>query len=124
MYDNFINVLIILQSNMRCNGGHFNTKIDKIETLQNYFRALHCPIRWVIIGIIGHGKKGTNAIFEGLTERGETLAKSSLYYHLSELRSAGIIEVADYKEEGGGAPEKLWSLKTTEIKIDLLEDLS
>ncbi|MBD3204976.1 ArsR family transcriptional regulator [Candidatus Bathyarchaeota archaeon] len=108
---------------MYCKSGQFNTKIDKIETLQNYFKALHCPIRWVIISIIGHGKKGTNEIYEGVTERGETLAKSSLYYHLSELRSAGIIEVADYKEEVGGAPEKLWSLKTTEIRINLLEDL-
>jgi hypothetical protein len=26
-----------------------------------------------------------------------------------------------YKEEGGGAPEKIWKLKTREIKIDLLD---
>jgi DNA-binding transcriptional ArsR family regulator len=95
---------------MCCKGGQFNTKINKIETLQKYFKALHCPIRWVIISIIGHGKKGTNEIYEGLTERGETLAKSSLYYHLSELRSAGIIEVADYKEEGGVELERSYGV--------------
>jgi DNA-binding transcriptional ArsR family regulator len=97
--------------------------MDKIQTLQRYFKALHCPLRWDIIAIIGHGEKGTNDIYKELHERGESLAKSSLYYHLSELRSADIIEVADYKEEGGGAPEKLWGLKTTEITLDLLEDL-
>jgi DNA-binding transcriptional ArsR family regulator len=107
---------------MRCNFGD-STKGSKIETLKNYFKALHCPIRWEIIGIIGEEQKGTNEIYEELSERGESLARSSLYYHLSELRSAGIIEVANYREEGGGAPEKVWSLKTKEINIDLLEDL-
>ena len=62
-------------------------------------------------------------IYEELANRGETLAKSSLYYHLGELRTGGIIEVSGYREEGGGAPEKLWKLKTTEIHVDLLDDL-
>jgi DNA-binding transcriptional ArsR family regulator len=109
---------------MCCNGGSLNSKVNKIQTLQNYFKALHCPIRWDIIAIIGHESKGTNEIYDGLINRGETLAKSSLYYHLSELRSGGIIEVSGYREEGGGAPEKMWCLKTTQINIDLLEDLS
>jgi len=56
-----------------------------------------------------------------LRKEGEGLARSSLYYHLSELEEAGIIEMARYREEGGGAPEKVWKLKTREIKIDLLE---
>jgi DNA-binding transcriptional ArsR family regulator len=97
---------------------------DKIKQLQNYFKTLHCPIRWDIIAIIGHESKGTNEIYDELSKRGETLAKSSLYYHLGELRSAGIIMVSDYHEEGGGAPEKMWKLKTTEIHIDLLEDFT
>jgi hypothetical protein len=28
--------------------------------------------------------------------------------------------MARYREVGGGAPEKMWKLKTREIKIDLL----
>jgi DNA-binding transcriptional ArsR family regulator len=107
---------------MCCNGGHCNSDLDKIQVLQTYFKALHCPIRWDIIAIIGHESKGTNEIYEELSRRGESLARSSLYYHLGELRTAGIIEVSDYREEGGGAPEKVWKLKTTEIHIDLLED--
>ena len=90
---------------------------------QKYFRALHCPIRWKIIGIIGEGEKGSGEIFDELKRVGEDLARSSLYYHLSELEKAGIIELAEYREMGGGAPEKVWRLKTTEIKINLLEDL-
>lgn len=107
---------------MCCNGGHCNNGADKIQLLQSYFKTLHCPIRWDIIAIIGHGSKGTNEIYDELIKRGENLARSSLYYHLSELRNGGIIEVSGYREEGGGAPEKLWRLKTTKIEIDLIED--
>lgn len=107
---------------MCCDGG-CNPGNDKIQTLQRYFKALHCPIRWDIIAIIGHESKGTNEIYEELAERGETLARSSLYYHLGELREGGIIEASGYREEGGGAPEKLWRLKITEIHVDLLDDL-
>ena len=56
-----------------------------------------------------------------MIRRGENLTKSGLYYHLSELKDAGIIEVAEYIEEGGGAPEKVWKLKTKKIVIDLIE---
>ena len=90
---------------------------------QRYFRALHCPARWKIIRIIGEEEKGTGKILSELKEGGETLARSSLYYHLSELEKADIIELARYKEEGGGAPEKVWRLKTKEIKINLLQDI-
>ena len=48
------------------------------------------------------------------------MGKSGLYYHLSELKSAGIIEVAGYVEEGGGAPEKVWKLRMKRIVIDLV----
>ena len=88
-----------------------------------YFRALHCPTRWAIIRIIGEGKKGSGEILEGLAEAGEGLARSSLYYHLSELEEAGIIEMTGYREVGGGAPEKIWKVKTREIRVNLLEDI-
>jgi DNA-binding transcriptional ArsR family regulator len=90
---------------------------------QKYFRALHCPSRWVIIRIIGDETKSTNEIFEGLREAGEALSRSGLYYHLSELEEAGIVEMAEYREVGGGAPEKAWRLKTKEIRFNLLKDL-
>ncbi len=90
--------------------------------LKRYVRALHCTIRWTIIQFIGKGKKGTKEIYDYLIEKGENLTSSGLYYHLSELKNADIIEVADYKEEGGGAPEKVWKLKTKKIVIDLLDE--
>ncbi len=108
---------------MCCNGGHCASGKDKLKLLQSYFKTLHCPIRWDIIAIIGHESKGTNEIYDDLLKRGETLARSSLYYHLSELRNGGIIEVSGYHEEGGGAPEKQWKLKTTEIHVNLLDDI-
>jgi DNA-binding transcriptional ArsR family regulator len=83
---------------------------------------LHCPTRWEIIRIIGEEEKGSGEILDGLKAAGESLARSSLYYHLSELENAGIIEMARYRELGGGAPEKVWKLKTREIRVDLLED--
>jgi ArsR family transcriptional regulator, cadmium/lead-responsive transcriptional repressor len=103
----------------RCGG--YNAK--EHSKFHKYFRALHCPTRWTIIRLIGDGSKSTNEIFEGLEKTGESLSKSGLYYHLSEMQQAGIIELAEYLEIGGGAPEKVWKLKTKEIKINLLTDL-
>lgn len=97
--------------------------MKKFSKFQKCFRALHCPTRWTIIRSIGEETKSTNEIFEGLKETGESLSKSGLYYHLSEMEEAGIIELAEYREVGGGAPEKVWRLKTKEIKINLLTDL-
>jgi DNA-binding transcriptional ArsR family regulator len=88
-----------------------------------YFKALHCPTRWIIIRFLGTSARSTNEIFEGLKEAGETVSRSGLYYHLSELEEAGIIELAEYREIGGGAPEKVWRLKTKEIRVNLLTDL-
>jgi DNA-binding transcriptional ArsR family regulator len=102
---------------LRCRG------INQARRFQRYFRALHCPTRWNIIRILGNEEKTTGEVLAGLQEKEVGLAKSSIYYHLSELADAGIIELAGYREEGGGAPEKVWRLKTTEIKINLLEDL-
>jgi len=76
----------------------------------------------MIIRFIGDGKKGTKEIYDYLVENGENLTSSGLYYHLSELKNAGIIEVVEYKEEGGGAPEKIWKLKKKTIVIDLLSE--
>ena len=39
------------------------------------------------------------------------------------MEKAGIIKLAEYREVGGGAPEKVWKLKEQEIKINLLTDL-
>jgi ArsR family transcriptional regulator, cadmium/lead-responsive transcriptional repressor len=78
---------------------------------QMYFRALHCPTRWIIIRLIGDSTKSTNEIFEGLQKTREGISKSGLYYHLSEMEKAEIIELAEYREVGGGAPEKVWKLK-------------
>jgi DNA-binding transcriptional ArsR family regulator len=104
--------------NNRCNGHN----IKELNKLQEYVRALHCPIRWTIIRLIGNEAKSTREIFDSLTETGDRLSKSGLYYHLSELEEAGIIELAEYREAGGGAPEKVWKLKTKEIKVNLLTE--
>lgn len=104
-------------------GGYGGCDLREFGKLQNYFKALHCPTRWIIIRLIGDEAKSTDEIFEGLKEAGEGLSRSGLYYHLSELEKAGIIELAEYREMGGGAPEKIWRLKTKEIKINLLSDL-
>ena len=87
---------------------------------RNCLRALRFRTRWMIIEYIGNGKKSTEEIYNYLLKKGEELTKSGLYYHLSELKSAGIIEVAEYIERGG-APEKIWRLKTKKIVINLLE---
>lgn len=98
--------------------------LKEFGIFQKYFRALHCPTRWMIIRFIGEKAKSTGEIFEGLKEAGGGLSRSCLYYHLSELEKAGIIKLAEYREVGGGAPQKVWRLKTKEIKIDLLTDMS
>jgi DNA-binding transcriptional ArsR family regulator len=100
----------------RCSG--YDSK--EFNRFHKYFKALHCPTRWTIIRLIGNEAKSTGEIFDGLTETGEGLSRSGLYYHLSELEKAGIIELAEYREVGGGAPEKVWRLKTKEIKVNLI----
>ncbi len=47
------------------------------------------------------------------------LKKPSLYYHLRELESVGIIK-ADYKpSETKRAPEKVWKLNMEKLTINL-----
>lgn len=106
-----------------CGDGCEGCYPQESSRFQKYFRALHCPTRWMIIRLIGDEAKSTNEIFEGLKEASEGLSKSGLYYHLSELEEAAIIELAGYREVGGGAPEKVWRLKIKEIRINLLMDL-
>ena len=95
---------------------------ERLKLIQRYIQALHCPTRWEIIDAIGSGEKSTKEIYEELKlgEAGMTFA--GLYYHLSALKHAGIIELASYREVKGGSPEKVWKLKTTRIIIDLLEE--
>jgi len=93
----------------------------RVQEIWKCISALHCPTRWVIIEFIGEDSKSTKEIYDFLVERGVKLAPSGLYYHLSELNRADIIEVSEYREKGGGAPEKAWKLKTRQIVIDLLE---
>ena len=89
--------------------------------IRKYGKALRFRTRWTIIEYIGNGKKSTTEIYNHLIKKGEELTKPGFYYHLSELKNADIIEVAEYMEEGGGAPEKIWRLKTKQIIIDLLK---
>ena len=88
---------------------------------KRYIHALHCPTRWKIIYFIGNGKKSTTEIHQFLSKSGEKITRSGLYFHLTELKKADIIDVTEYREEGGGAPEKVWKLKTKEITISLVE---
>ncbi|MHA1713015.1 MAG: helix-turn-helix domain-containing protein [Candidatus Ranarchaeia archaeon] len=106
-----------------CGAGRNGCDLKEFSKFVKYFKALHCPTRWMIIRLLGDDAKSSNELFEGLKEAGEGLSKSGLYYHLSELEEADIIKLARYREVGGGAPEKVWRLKTKEIRIDLLTDL-
>jgi len=92
-----------------------------LRRIQRYIRALHCPTRWAIIRCIGDGERSAKEIYEELSSHGE-ISMPGLYYHLSALRQAGIIEVAGYRESGGGIPEKVWRLRTRRIVIDLLDE--
>ena len=105
-----------------CGKGCNGCGVKEFSKFQRYFRALHCPTRWTIIRLIGEETRSTSEIFEGLSKSGERLSKSGLYYHLSEIEEANIIELAEYREVGGGAPEKVWKLKTKEIKVNLLAE--
>lgn len=92
----------------------------RIQKLQGLAKALHCPTRWDIIDIIGTETAKTKEIKKGLKEKGYDITQSGLYYHLSELREAGIIEVDEFLEEGKGAPEKVWKLAKKKIEIELV----
>jgi len=88
--------------------------------IRKFGKALRFRTRWTIIEYIGEGQKSTKEIYSHLIKKGEKLTKPGFYYHLSELKNADIIMVAEYVDEGGGAPEKIWKLKNKRIVIDLL----
>ncbi|ASJ08720.1 DNA-binding protein [Thermococcus siculi] len=94
-------------------------EMGNLKSLMMILKPLMAEPKRSIIKILSDGVKGTNEIYQGLQERGLDLPRSTLYYHLSALEDAGIIEMAGYREEGGGAPEKLWKLKVRKIGIDL-----
>ncbi len=73
-----------------------------------------------IIRILSEGVKGTNEIHKYLQKEGFDIPRSTLYYYLTSIAEMGIIEMAGYREKGGGAPEKLWKLKTRKIGMDLV----
>jgi len=91
-----------------------------LKTLMMILKPLLAEPKRSIIRILSEGVKGTNEIYQALLEKGLAMPRSTLYYHLSTLEDAGIIEMAGYREEGGGAPEKLWKLKVRKIGIDLV----
>lgn len=93
--------------------------LKEFKAFQEYVRVLHCPIRWNIIRLLVNDPLSTHEILQGLQEIGDCISRSGLYYHLSELQKGDIIELAAYREEGGGAPEKVWRLKRKEIRINL-----
>lgn len=90
------------------------------ESFRRITKALHCPTRWMIIECLKE-PKSTKEILDCLLARNERINLTALYYHLSELKNAGIIEIAGYKE-GQGAPQKIWRLKIKKIEIPLVED--
>ncbi|WP_456330684.1 ArsR/SmtB family transcription factor [Archaeoglobus sp.] len=90
------------------------------EDFRRIVRALHCPTRWLIVDCLKDGEKSTKEILECLLEKDEAITSSGLYYHLSELKNAGIVEVTGYIEQKG-APQKVWKLKTRKIVIDLVK---
>ncbi|MPW38413.1 helix-turn-helix domain-containing protein [Thermococcus sp. 101 C5] len=95
-------------------------EMRNLKSLMMLLKPLLAEPKRGIIRILSDGVKGTNEIYQALQERGLEMPRSTLYYHLSALEDAGIIEMAGYREEGGGAPEKLWKLKTRKIGIDLV----
>ncbi len=95
---------------------------ERLKSVRKYIQALHFQTRWDIIDCIGTGQKSSKEIYEELKLGEEGLTFAGLYYHLSALKRAGIIEAASYRETKGGAPEKVWKLKIREIVIDLLEN--
>ncbi|MGA9099385.1 MAG: helix-turn-helix domain-containing protein [Methanotrichaceae archaeon] len=102
-----------------CDGHNFP---ERMKSIRKYIHALHCPTRWDIIDCIGMGQKSSKEIYDELKLAEAGISLAGLYYHLSALRKAGIIEVASFRETQGGIPEKVWKLKITKIVIDLLEE--
>ncbi|WP_258084227.1 ArsR/SmtB family transcription factor [Thermococcus thermotolerans] len=91
-----------------------------IRTLTATLKSLMAEPKRTIIRALADGVKGTNDIYMELQKSGFHMPRSTLYYHLSTLQKSGIIEMVGYREQGGGAPEKLWKLKVRRIGVDLV----
>ncbi len=96
-------------------------RIRGFENFRRIMRALHCPTRWLIIECLKEEAKSTKEILDCLLAKNESITSSGLYYHLSELKNAGIIEIAGYIEQKG-APQKVWRLRVRKIEIPLVEE--
>ena len=112
-----------------------------LDDVGPYMSALHCGIRWTIIEILQDGSKSSDEIFKILKDiedkdhlerekyygrckkdSFENLQKQSLYYHLRELESVGIIVLAEYKTSiEGRAPEKVWKLNLEKLIINFVK---
>ena len=113
-------------------------EIDLTE-IEEYIKALHCDIRWIIIEFLRMGPKSSDEIFQYLTNESDKLKdkiknckgkcngtikkkfnKPALYYHLRELERVGIIKLDEFKpSESGRAPEKVWKLSIEKLIINL-----
>ena len=91
-----------------------------LKSLVMRLKAVLAEPKRSIIKILADEERGTNEIYAALQERGFEIARSTLYYYLSTLEDLGIIELAGYREEGGGAPEKVWRLRVRRIGLDLV----
>ncbi len=115
------------------------TKEIELNEIGSYLKALHCQIRWEIIEVLKTGPKTVDQIMETLLRlqeelqnnvkdnckgtcqngQGRKIKKPTLYYHLRELESVGIIEVAKLQEtEHKRAPEKVWKLNIDKLVIN------
>jgi hypothetical protein len=108
-----------------------------LENIGTYIKALHCQIRWVLIDILGDGPKTSSEIFNhlknvskkadpnnqchGMCSKGNftNLQIETLYYHLRELESVGIIKSDNKPRKERGAPEKIWKLNMEKLTINL-----
>lgn len=115
------------------------TKEIDLTEIEDFIKALHCDIRWVIIDILKEEPKTSTEIFNALKEyeediknrknpnckhlclkgHGRDIQKPTLYYHLRELESVGIIEVAKTKpSKQKKAPIKVWKLNIEKLTIN------
>ncbi|MFX1479657.1 MAG: ArsR/SmtB family transcription factor [Promethearchaeota archaeon] len=115
------------------------TKEIKLNEIGSFAKALHCQVRWEIIDVLQSGPKTVDEIMESLMSKqeelqnnikdncqttcqdgqGRNIKKPTLYYHLRELESVGIIEVAKLQEtEHKRAPEKVWKLNMDKLVIN------
>lgn len=125
------------------------TKEINLNEIEEYIKALHCPIRWDIIKIIGNKPKTSDTIYHILKnaeklEKKEKksskksdseicnglclhahhkdLKKPTLYYHLRELESAGIIKGSKLVDKNGNIlKKKQWELTIKSLIINLIE---